>query len=198
MVSPLHSSLSNEHYTPPDVIAAVRSVLGSIDLDPASCPAANAVVGARKIFTEAEDGLARPWAGLVFLNPPGGRVANKSQQLLWWKKLVAEWRTGAVKAAVFLGFNLELLRATQASGDGAFGAMDFPFCVPRQRLRFLAHRDGRLQPQNSPTQANVIVFLPDVGSDEECVAFKRAFSPLGQVMFPSFERGRSLVAEPAP
>ncbi len=61
---------TSEWYTPP----AIFNALGlRFDLDPCS-PGPGHWVPARKIFTQAEDGLAQPWSGLVFCNPPfGGR-----------------------------------------------------------------------------------------------------------------------------
>ena len=180
-------------------MAAARQVLGSIDLDPASCATANLVVKARTFYKKDDDGLVHPWKGNVFLNPPGGRTANRSNQLLWWKKLVGEWRNHSVRAAIFVGFNLELLRTTQSERDSeTFAAVEFPFVIPRNRIPFLAEVDGKLVPQTSPTHANVIVYLPEHGSADECIAFKDAFSKLGAVIFPPFERWRATAADPSP
>ena len=58
--------------------------------------------------------------------------------------------------------------------------------------------NGKLIPQTSPTHANCIIYLPEHGSAEECLAFKDAFSKLGAVMFPPFERWRSTPADAKP
>lgn len=42
----LNSSQSNEWFTPARYVEAAREVLGSIDLDPASCEAGNRIVQA--------------------------------------------------------------------------------------------------------------------------------------------------------
>lgn len=47
----------NDRYTPLAVIEAVRSVLGTIDLDPSSCAIANQTVQARQYYTIEDDGL---------------------------------------------------------------------------------------------------------------------------------------------
>lgn len=61
---------TDEWYTPPDLLQAIGLVF---DLDPCS-PGASHWVPARRVFTRADDGLAQPWQGLVFMNPPfGGR-----------------------------------------------------------------------------------------------------------------------------
>ena len=61
---------ADEWYTPP----AIFDALGlTFDLDPCS-PGAHHWVPARQVYTKADDGLSRPWHGLVFMNPPfGGR-----------------------------------------------------------------------------------------------------------------------------
>ncbi len=59
-----------ENYTPAHIIEDVRAVLGSIDLDPASCELAQKLVKAKAYFTEENNGLKQPWHGNIFLNPP--------------------------------------------------------------------------------------------------------------------------------
>jgi hypothetical protein len=73
--------LTSDWYTPPEIFTALGEIF---DLDPCS-PGPGHWVPARKIYTEADDGLARPWAGLVFMNPPfGGRRGH----VLWLKKFL--------------------------------------------------------------------------------------------------------------
>jgi hypothetical protein len=61
---------SDDWYTPPEIFHALRL---TFDLDPCS-PGPAHWVPARKVFTRRDDGLAQPWSGLVFMNPPfGGR-----------------------------------------------------------------------------------------------------------------------------
>ncbi|GGE18488.1 N-6-adenine-methyltransferase [Aureimonas endophytica] len=64
---------SDDWYTP----ASIFDALGlTFDLDPCS-PGAGHWVPARNVYTKADDGLHRPWTGLVFMNPPfGGREGH--------------------------------------------------------------------------------------------------------------------------
>lgn len=70
--NPRHSSESFEHGTPPEIVEAARVVLGSFDLDPASCDKANGYVRAVEYMTREDNGFVQAWWGNVFLNPPGG------------------------------------------------------------------------------------------------------------------------------
>lgn len=179
-----HSSESVEHYTPGLIVNASRLVLGEIDLDPASSSLANETIKAAAFYGPGsefgEDGLAEPWLGRVFCNPPGGDaepgMPTRSNAALWWLVLAEAWRTGEVDAAIFVGFTLEILRSTQ--GLDTLQPLDFPFCVPSSRIAFdttnrkitKGKRAGELidpsQPvgarvaQTQPGHANVIVYLP--------------------------------------
>jgi len=59
-----------ENYTPPIYIEAARSVMGSIDCDPASNDFAQQTVKAKVFYTREDDGLTKMWGGNIFLNPP--------------------------------------------------------------------------------------------------------------------------------
>lgn len=69
-----HLSESNEHFTPEYILDAARVALGgTIHLDPASSPEANARVKAKRFYTERDDFYAMSWAcPTMLLNPPGG------------------------------------------------------------------------------------------------------------------------------
>ena len=139
-----HSSVTNEHYTPKFIVEAARAAMGSIDLDPASCDIANTVVGAENYYTIDDDGLSKEWLGNVFLNPPGGRGSAKK----WWAKLMKErW-----DKFIFVGFSIEILQTTQ--GLVCVQPYHYHLCFPSKRIAFL---NENLEPQTSPTHANVII-----------------------------------------
>lgn len=76
-ISPVATALSdrsdydgNEWYTPSEYIDAARLVLGTIDIDPASCEYAQQTVKAATFYTKSDNGLLYDWPGRVFLNPP--------------------------------------------------------------------------------------------------------------------------------
>lgn len=70
---------SDTWLTPPHIIAA----LGPFDLDPC-CPPVMPWKTAERFYTKADDGLAQPWSGRVWLNPPYERAARA-----WLAKLAA-------------------------------------------------------------------------------------------------------------
>jgi hypothetical protein len=84
-------SESNEHYSPPDCVESARSLMGGVDLDPASCELANnEIVMADCFFDREADGFNREWWGRVWLNPPGGICDNHGRTVLNAKKGVRE------------------------------------------------------------------------------------------------------------
>lgn len=171
-----HSSKTNEHYTPAGILSRVRSVIGEIDLDPASCRIANETVQAKQYFTKDDDGLSKDWFGKVFLNPPGGRITNQSSQKVWWYKLLDEWNKGNVEEAIFLSFSLDLLQTSQSSSDKAIGK--HLLCIPSKRIRFI---DELGNVQKSPTHANMIAYLPSKNKYHQLL-FISAFENLGTIV----------------
>jgi hypothetical protein len=64
---PVQSRETDERWTPAWVFAALED---TFDLDPASPIGGGDYVPAAVKYSRLDDGLARPWAGYVWLNPP--------------------------------------------------------------------------------------------------------------------------------
>ena len=174
---PQHLSNSVEHHTPAFIVEAARAVLGVIDCDPASCAEANEVVRALTYFFLPHDGLQRSWYGRTFLNPPGGKspkhweeyYRSRSNAVCWWRKLVDEYLEGRTSEAIFVGFNLDILQASQGQDEWP-DVLKFPLCVPSRRIAFTG---------KDPTHGNVIVYLPGKPGDSR--KFEEAFQHIGSV-----------------
>lgn len=161
----LHSSDSNEWYTPARYADLAKKVMGDIDLDPASCIAANQSIQAKRIFDIEDDGFSRNWSGRVWLNPPYGRGEDGSNQAAWSKKLIDEYKAGRVTEGMLL--------VNAATGNKWFADLwEFPICFVDHRIRFISPRGDYSQ----PTHSSVIVYL---GSNES--RFVELFSEIGTV-----------------
>jgi phage N-6-adenine-methyltransferase len=79
------------------LLEALAAVFGRFDLDPCAPTKSRARVKARVHWTEKDDGLALPWRGTVFINPPYGRSLAR-----WVKKAHHEVRDGRAKTVVAL------------------------------------------------------------------------------------------------
>jgi len=225
MSNPQHSSVTNEHYTPTEVVEAGRVTMGSIDLDPASCEQANTLIVKASRFHycdgwdekgyRGDPGHDKTWKGNTLLNPAGGLVDRDfrpvypktskrescavsgacglppgpghkhigvtSSARAWWFKMAHEFDRNHIEAGIFVGFSLEILQATQSDSDGAATyrlPIDFPFCVPRQRLRFLQIRNGLIVKGESPTHGNIIVGL--LREMDQWGRFREQFSKIGK------------------
>jgi ParB family chromosome partitioning protein len=180
MTQILHSSKSDEWFTPNCIVDLAREVLGTIDLDPASCEAANEIVKATKYFDIENCGLINQWSNIpinVFINPPSGKHHRKSLMKLFWEKLLAERENGLINQAIFVGFSLEQLQTTQNCSQ-SFG--EFPICLPKSRVKFVSP-SGLF---NSPTHGQVIVYVP--GISDETNLFYEVFGQIGVCMSPIY------------
>lgn len=133
----------NEWFTPPLYVELAKSVLGEIDLDPATHPKAQKRIKAKQFYTLAQDGLKQDWSGRVWLNPPYGR----SDLPPFVDKLVNHYERRDVSAAILLTHNYSDTRwfhaAAAASSMMCFtsGRINFEdstgeTCVPAQGQTF--------------------------------------------------------------
>ena len=87
---------SDDWYTPPPVVEAARTVMGGIDLDPASCAEANRVVRATTWWDETDSPLTRRWFGRVWLNPPFGLMSRFGETFRY------QWESGHLTSGCML------------------------------------------------------------------------------------------------
>ena len=134
-MSVLLSHKEVEYYTPSIYVDAARDLMGAIDLDPASCDAAQLNIKANKFYTISDDGLFQKWHGRVWLNPPYSKTGGKSNQEIWATKLADEYTAGNVTEAILL--------VKSALGYKWFENLwdKWPVCFARERLSFIRN-DG--------------------------------------------------------
>lgn len=144
----LHSSESNEWYTPAEYVNAARELMGAIDVDPASCIEANRIVNAEKFFTMRENGLQQPWQGRIWLNPPYGFEDGKSNQEIWSHQLIERYRAGLVAEAI-------LLVNANTEAKWFQPLYSYLICFTNHRIRF----HGANGTSNQPTQGNALIYF---------------------------------------
>jgi ParB family chromosome partitioning protein len=162
----VQSSVSNEHYTPEAYIEAARDVLGGIDLDPASCAAANKVVKATKFYSIKDNGLTKPWKGRVWLNPPYGGQSGS-----FVAKLMEELRAERTSAAIIL------VNATATDTAWFQPLWDGVLCFTNHRINFAGEGE-----RSGSTFGSVFVYFgpaPEVFAEhfEQFGALVARFTP---------------------
>ena len=131
------SKRNDRWLTPPSVVEA----LGMFDLDP--CGAPGHELAARTYLQEdGDDGLADPWFGRVWLNPPYGRTMR-----VWVERLV-EHGVGTALIPVAAGTKLwQEVVFKEASAIHFY----------RHRIKFL-RRDGMHDDMVSPQASAIVAF----------------------------------------
>lgn len=97
-MSVLVSSNEEAWITNPMIIHKITNVLEGIELDPASSIEANKFIKADRIFTIADDMLTKTLESRsLFLNPPFGKVKNKSKAGIFCNYVVEEFEKSHIK-----------------------------------------------------------------------------------------------------
>ena len=162
-----------EWYSPPELIERARTVMGSIDLDPASCALAQRVVSARTWFDAKRDGLKQRWTGNVWLNPPFCR--GLIDQFI--EKLLAERRNFSQAIVV-------VHSRTDANWFQRLGGSASAIAFPKGHIKFYNETDCRYP----GIYGHAIAY---VGERQD--AFADAFADCLV-----FETGRTIALKPAP
>ena len=166
MVMNNHSNNENdEWYTPQEYIESARTVMGGIDLDPASNEAANARINAAEFFTIKNSAFNHEWKGRVWMNPPYSRVIKD-----FIAKLVEEYHAGNVTEAIVVTNN-----GTDTKWFEALTSISTAICLHKGRIGF-ENQDGvRI---NNNNKGQVFTYI---GKNFE--AFREEFKQYGRVFF---------------
>ncbi len=147
----LFTSATPEWYTPGKIIERVEGVFGEIDLDPCSNSSerATANVPAGAYWTKDDNGLAQPWHGKVYMNPPYG-----DEIPAWVERLVNAYTAGEI---------IEGIALLPARTDTAWfqPLFDYPICFVRGRLKFSGAENS------APFPSAVVYVGPDVALFED-------------------------------
>jgi ParB family chromosome partitioning protein len=149
-----------EWHSPTEMVEAARTVMGGIDLDPASCAQANKIIKAEKFYSLREDGLSQPWFGRIWLNPPYGRFAPK-----FVKRFGELFSIGSIEQGI-------LLLGTHHLTTEWIGVVFLHkpiICFPTKRLQF---SDSK----SRPAHGSVIL---GIGVDQD--QFAEIFSEFGHL-----------------
>jgi hypothetical protein len=163
-----------EWYTPPEVFEGIGL---EFDLDPCAPPLPKADwIPAKRRYALPDEGLALPWDGRVWLNPPYGREAGG-----WVEKLAAH---GNGIALVFSRTDVKWWHAAAPSATAV--------CFIRGRLTFIPG-EGQSAPGNSGGPSALLAY------GEACAEAIASYGKGLTYFSPSTERaGPQLSTQPTP
>ena len=127
--------------TPDEFVRELESRLGPFDLDPCCC---TTTAKAPCYFTEETDGLAQPWFGRVFVNPPYSNIAP------WVRKAHRQTATGNAATVACL---LPAATDTRWFHDWVRSKADLWFIAGR--VRFIGWRGTRIRGPRSASMVAV-------------------------------------------
>ena len=150
----------DEWYTPAEFIESARNVMGCIDLDPASCLAAQEIVNAKVFATKEDDSLRGEfvWSGNVWLNPPYSMPLIQD----FTQKVVAEYEAGNIDQAIVLVNNSSDTRWFQSL------LSKFPACFTAGRVKF-----WRPNHENFGTRQGQTIFYMGGNTDKFAIEFSK-------------------------
>lgn len=159
-----NNSGENEWYTPPFIIESAKSIMGDIDLDPASSKLANETVGAKEFYTIEDDGIKKDWHGRVWLNPPYSQpdISNFAK---------------AVTSKKYDEIMILVNNATETDWFRMMAEASKVICFINKRLKFV---DRYGNPSGAPLQGQAIIYK---GSNID--SFIEKFKENGLCMIPA-------------
>lgn len=164
-MSLMTSQKTQEWYTPAHVTNWVHAIMGNIELDPASCEAANLRVRAERFYSLEDNGYKQKWfADTLFLNPPYDDVQR------WVDKLEFNYAEGRTKQAILL--------INSAPGYHWYERLwrAHTVCCLRERIHFI-NGDGLTY--DAAKKATTLVYF---GLDDS--KFASVLAPYGRIIRP--------------
>ncbi len=123
--------------------------------------------------------------------PPGHTHEDvDSSALVWWKKLVREWKDGDVESAIFVGFNFEIVQTTtrwSLEEVTGWSVVDTPVVWLGDRVKYLRpdvddHGEEVHEVGAAPPGGSFLAYLPprDPRQVPGDVRLRGAFAELGR------------------
>jgi len=91
-----HLPPTPEWGSPGWLVKSASEAMGGITTDPCTSPIFQEVIQAPYAYTAQDNGLAQPWYGNVFINPPVMHARA------FWARMVDDWQAGVIDQGIFV------------------------------------------------------------------------------------------------